>query len=224
MLPGKMTLEGTVADIRGLALWEILSITSSCLIAEWVVLAFAGRGKSIASVPIILAIAFMFQSHRERAETPALIGFRKENFFAAARMLLLPTIATIVLILIAGWVLSGRSFIIRPFRARFLLLPLWALFQQYVLQGFINRRAQILLGKGVLSILLVAIIFSVVHLPNPLLSGLTLVGGAIWGAIYQRQPNLPALAVSHTAVSLTLAMTLPPHVLNGLRVGYKYFG
>ncbi len=219
-----MTLEKTVLEIRSLAFWEILSVTSSCLIAEWVVLAFAGRSRSIAAVPIILAIVLMFLSHREREETPALLGFRKDNFFAAARLLLFPTIATIAVIVICGWVLSGRSFIVKPLRARFFFLPLWALFQQYALQGFINRRAQLLMGKGLTSILPVAVVFSLVHLPNPLLSGLTLFGGAILAAIYQRHPNLFALALSHSAVSLTLAMTLPPHLLNSLRVGYKYFG
>ena len=71
---------------------------------------------------------------------------------------------------------------------------------------------------------MVAIAFSILHLPSPLLALLTLVAGVMWGYIYQRAPNLYALALSHAAVSLTLAMTISPYWLNGLRVGFKYFG
>jgi len=58
----------------------------------------------------------------------------------------------------------------------------WGLAQQYVLQGFINRRAQSVLGKGWLSVLLVAAVFSALHLPNVWLVVVTLTGGVIWAA------------------------------------------
>ncbi len=80
------------------------------------------------------------------------------------------------------------------------------------------------LGAGWKSIALVAIAFSILHLPSPTLALLTLAAGALWAFVYQRVPNLYALALSHTAVSLALALTVSPHWLNGLRVGFKYFG
>jgi membrane protease YdiL (CAAX protease family) len=98
------------------------------------------------------------------------------------------------------------------------------LFQQYVLNGFINRRAQLALGKGLKSIALVAVVFGLLHLPNPLLAVLTFIGGMIWATVYQRRPNLFALALSHAVVSITLALTISPNLLNSLRVGFKYFG
>ncbi len=208
---------------RSLPLWEIASVVTSCLIAEWAVLVFIGRNKLVMAIPVTLAFALMLYSHRERGETLRDIGLRTDNFLVSCRLLLLPTVLAVLLILTVGWFTSQGHFG-APWRWRFVALPLWALFQQYVLNGFINRRAQMALGAGPKSIALVAIAFSVLHLPSPLLALLTLVAGATWGFVYQRSPNLYALALSHSAVSLTLAMTVSPYWLNGLRVGFKYFG
>jgi membrane protease YdiL (CAAX protease family) len=206
-----------------LALWEIVSVVTSCLVAEWVALSFAGRSKVIGAIPILLALGLMVFSNGERGETLREIGFRTDNFLASCRLLLLPTAAVVLIVVAAGWFMNHAIFV-GHFRVRYVSLPLWALFQQYALNGFINRRAQLALGKGLSSITLVAVVFALLHLPNPLLAILTFIGGVIWAAVYQRRPNLFALALSHTLVSLTLALTLSPNLLNSLRVGFKYFG
>ena len=89
-----------------IALWEILSVVASFLIAEWVVLAFVGGSKLVLAIPVLLAFGLMVFSHRERGETIQVIGFRLDNFLAASRFLILPTAVAVVVILAAGWTLN----------------------------------------------------------------------------------------------------------------------
>jgi membrane protease YdiL (CAAX protease family) len=213
---------------KSLAFWEIVSVITSCLIGEWVVLSI-GRGSGVAfAVLVAIVFVFMFLSHRWRGESARDIGLRLDNFIGAARLLVLPMcLATAVLILI-GYSNGNLNFFRWRGGQSILGVPalgiLWGLMQQYALQAFINRRAQLIWGPGLGSVLFVGLMFSALHLPNPGLALTTFVGGVLWAAVYQRAPNLLALALSHGIMTWVLVSTVPASMLGGLRVGFKYFG
>jgi membrane protease YdiL (CAAX protease family) len=225
---GSEQSDAVIGD-RALAAWEIASVVSSILIAEWILAAAMGRSRLVVAIPIALAFVFMISSHRLRRDSFRDLGFRFDNFLPALKLLLLPMILIGGLCLLVGWWFGDEINFLRWHAGRPIAVQLalgfgWGLLQQYVLQGFINRRMQISLGPGWLSILLVATIFGALHLPNPWLTFVTFVGGAIWAAVYQRVPNLFALAVSHSLMTWVVVSSLPASALNHLRIGLKYFG
>lgn len=219
---------GFTAEDRALAGWEIAAASTSALAAGWVVYALAGGGTLPLLFPVATAVAFMLLSHRARGETAREIGWRLDNFWRAARLLLPAMLGVSAVLVSVGWYAGtldfrrwegGQSILGVPALSLF-----WGPLQQYALQGFINRRAQVLFGRGSLSVLLVGLLFAVFHLPNPWLSLATFAAGLFWAWVFQRAPNIIAVGLSHGLMTWVLISSVPPAALQNLRVGYKYFG
>ena len=211
-----------------LAAWEIASVVCSVAIAQWMVAAAAGYNKAIIAIPVVLATSLMFASHRVRRESLRDVGFRFDNFLGALYFLASPLAVVAAVCLLIAWMSGTEISFLRWHQSRNLGLQLglhflWALAQQYVLQGFLNRRAMLATGRSWLAILIVATIFGLLHLPNPWMVLLTFIGGVVWAAVYQRAPNLFALALTHSVVTWLILSTLPPSLLNHMRVGIGYF-
>jgi len=220
---------GDVIGNRALAGWEIASVVSSIFIAEWLASVAVDWMRIAVVVPIGLAFVLSISSHRLRGETLRDLGFRLDNFLRAAGLLTLPMIVTAIVCLAIGWWTGQRIdflrwHISRPLAVQLILGFAWGFVQQYMLQSLVNRRAQIIWGRGWLSVLVVAAIFAGLHLPNPALTVATFVGGVIWAAVYQRAPNIFALAISHSLMTWIVVSTVPASALHHLRIGLKYFG
>jgi len=220
--------EPGVPGDRALAAWEIASLVSSALIAEWILSASAGRTKLIVAIPVAFAFGLVITSHFLREENLRDLGFRFDNFLRAAKLLALPMIVVAVLCVGLGLIFGTKPDLLRwhperPIVGQLALGFAWGFVQQYVLQSFINRRAQIFWQKGLRSVVLTALVFSLLHFPNPWLMLVTFVGGIVWAFVYQRAPNLIALALSHSLMTWVVVSTLPMSALNHLRIGFKYF-
>lgn len=214
---------------RGLAapLAEISVVIFCVLVAEWAVIPLFGRNYLAGLVPVGAAFAFMLLSHRARRESAREVGWRLDNLGRALALLLPAMVAAALLLALVGWLCGSLR--LGALRAGWALAPtylsmfVWGLMQQYPLQGFINRRAQMVWGRGPLTTVFVASVFALLHLPNPWLTLATFCGGLLWAWAYQRAPNLIALAFSHSLMTVVLVTTVPYRSLGGMRVGYGYF-
>ena len=220
--------ESLTTEDRALAAWEIVAASTSALAAEWVVGTLAGRGRLLLLIPVTTAVALMLLSHRVRGESAREIGWRLDNFAEAARLLLPPMLAVSALLVGLGWYAGTLDFGRWEGGQSILGVPglslVWGVLQQYALQGFINRRAQVALGRGALSVLLVGLLFALFHLPNFWLMFATLAGGLLWAYVYQRAPNILAVGLSHSLMTWVMISSVPAGALHNLRVGFKYFG
>src|SRR5262249_32268759 len=100
---------------------------------------------------------------------------------------------------------------------------LWAIFQQYGLQGYFHNRLRHVIQAPALSSAVSAVIFMSLHLPNPVLMVFTLVGGFALSLVYTKQPNIFALGIFHGLIGLLLANSFPRELLHNMRVGPGYF-
>jgi membrane protease YdiL (CAAX protease family) len=67
-----------------------------------------------------------------------------------------------------------------------------------------------------------AVIFSLAHLPNPILTVVTFVWGLLACLIFLSYRNLYVLAVAHAILGITVAMSVPGPVIRNMRVGLGY--
>jgi len=100
-------------------------------------------------------------------------------------------------------------------------LIVWGASQQWILQTVVLREAQRASSRATGAIV-AALLFGALHLPNPLLTAVTLVGALGWCAIYDRYPNIIPLALSHALGTLALMYAFDDNTIGGLRVGYAY--
>jgi hypothetical protein len=109
---------------------------------------------------------------------------------------------------------------------------LWTTYQQFLLQDYFMPRALRLLSGEVASIKVVssetaavaltAVLFSLAHLPNLVLTAATLVWGAASCALFRRYRNLYALGVAQCLLGLCFAVCVPDSLNHHLRVGLGY--
>lgn len=170
----------------------------------------------LSSVIIVLLVTCYVRDKR----TARMLGLRLDNFLSVIRRLALPLGAFVVSVVVVGWAAGTLRFGAK-FYSMLLSVPLWALLQQYMLLAFINHRLRVLTGAR--SAAATALMFALLHFPNPILMIVCAAGGYIWVREYEREPNLFATAVTHTVASAFLANSLPGSVLKNMVVGYNYF-
>ncbi len=106
---------------------------------------------------------------------------------------------------------------------RFWGYALFALAQQFLLQDFfLPRFLRLLQDRKTPAVLLATGVFSVAHLPNPILTLVTFAWGLAACLLFLHYRNLYSLAVTHAVFGICVAITLPGPMVHNMRVGLGY--
>lgn len=99
---------------------------------------------------------------------------------------------------------------------------IWAMLQQLLLQGYFLARLLRILPNPNLAAFTTAAVFALAHLPNPILTPLTLIWGLAACLVFIRSRNVYPLAIAHAIFGICVAITIPASVLHNMRVGLGY--
>ncbi len=103
----------------------------------------------------------------------------------------------------------------------------WALIQQLILQGyFVNRLSAVLRSKHLIAIL-AGTLFGLVHLPNPILTPITFLGGVIFSIIFLSQRiserNIWFLALIQVLFTFLIVTFVSPDLHHHFKVGPGFY-
>jgi hypothetical protein len=95
--------------------------------------------------------------------------------------------------------------------------------QQFLLQIYFLLRLQRMLPGKVAPVIAAAGLFSLAHLPNPVLTPITLVWGIAACVLFLRYRNIYALGLAHGILGLCVAVIVPESMQHHMRVGIGYY-
>jgi len=147
-------------------------------------------------------------------------GLKRSEFFPALRWALALTAVAVSATALVGWAL-GTWHDRRDVWGNLAALTPWGIGQQFALQTVLLREAQAAMSPRK-AIALAALVFGVLHLPNPVLAPLTFFGALGWCWIYDRHPNLIPLGLSHAIATLAILYAFDDAITGRLRVGRAY--
>jgi hypothetical protein len=98
----------------------------------------------------------------------------------------------------------------------------WSVMQQFILQSYFLLRLLRLMPGKVVPVIAATVIFALAHLPNPILTPITLIWGAIACVLFLRYRNIYTLGVAHGIMGLCVAVTVPNALHRHMRVGLGY--
>ena len=100
---------------------------------------------------------------------------------------------------------------------------IWSVMQQFLLQIYFLLRLQRLLPGKVAAVVAAAGLFSLAHLPNPVLTPVTLVWGIAACVLFLRYRNIYTLGLAHGILGLCVAVIVPDSIQHHMRVGIGYY-
>jgi membrane protease YdiL (CAAX protease family) len=105
---------------------------------------------------------------------------------------------------------------------RYWTYAVWALLQEFLLLDFFLLRLLRLLPQKLAAMLVTVGLFTLAHVPNPVLMPLVVVWGLIACVMFLRYRNVYTLGLAHAILGICVAITVPGTVDHNMRVGLGY--
>lgn len=173
-----------------------LAIVLSVVVGYGAAEAFGVEKRWTFAAEAMALAGYAWMVRRRGRETWRDFGLRIDNFGECAGPIGAWTALGAAVIAAWAWIAGGSLW--RSDMAILLpLYPLYGVVQQLVFQGVFHRRLMELGRRGWMSVGCTAVLFSLVHVGDWRLVGLTLVAGVVWSALYERYPNVWLLGLSH---------------------------
>jgi membrane protease YdiL (CAAX protease family) len=172
--------------------------------------------RAFVAVPGAIVLVLGFWHSRRTREW----GFASDALWRGLRAATFFTVPAVLAILIAG-AARGTLHDPRGLPGRLAALVVWGSAQQWILQTVVLREAQRTISPR-FGVIVAALLFASVHLPNPFLVAMTLVGALGWCAIYSRHPNILPLALAHAIATLAILCAFDDAITGRLRIGHAY--
>jgi hypothetical protein len=214
--PLKRKCGATSARSRRRDLIELSGIYGLILLVIWTPRPYQWALWAIAAVCIISVIAMSFEGLMD-------MGICTRNLWKSLWAVVLA--AAIALL---GIAIAGRLHTLRLPPTPYLFIrhygwyAIWAGLQQMILQCFFLARSVRLIPNTTAAAGLSASLFAVAHLPNPVLTVITLICGLASCLFFLRYRNLWPLAMAHAILGIAIAITVPGNIDHNMRVGISY--
>ena len=99
---------------------------------------------------------------------------------------------------------------------------LWAIAQQWLLQGYFLPRLARVTPRETWAAAIVACLFAMAHLPNMMLAVMALFWGLAAGFLFLRYRSIVTLGFAHAILGIAVAISIPGPSLHNMRVGLAY--
>jgi membrane protease YdiL (CAAX protease family) len=151
------------------------------------------------------------------------MGLQRANFVRSLWVVGVALVAAAIAILVAA-----RLQTLHPvgspllFIQRYTGYAIGACMQQFLLQDYFLPRLMRLMRGPIAAALTTAAMFSLAHLPNPILTVLTFFWGFSACLLFLRYRNLYTLCIAHAILGIAVALVVPGPAIRNMRVGLGY--
>ncbi len=195
---------------------ELVGIYSLILLVIWTPQPWQEPLGGLAALTIIAVIAVSYEGRRP-------MGLCTVNLVKSLWGVVLAMVIALFAVFVAGrthtlHVVSSPWWALRDYGT----YAIWAGMQQFILQCFFLPRTLRLLRNAPAAAAVSAVLFAIAHLPNPLLTMITLFCGLASCLFFLRYKNLWPLVLAHAILGISIAITIPESLDHSMHVGIGY--